>query len=139
LPVHGGRPVAELGHPDVQLVAAVVSEPRPGPAVVAARRSGGDHRHRHAVADQPTGGRHLLLTGRLGTGPGDQIQALVQAVAVHLDGVVVPDRGDQRIVRPDHVAGAEGDRVESEPAGQLVDRRFDGERHLAQTVAAKRP
>ena len=38
----------------------------------------------------------------------------------------------------DDVAAAELERVDAEPSGQFVERRLDGEDHLAQAVAAER-
>ena len=69
----------------------------------------------------------------------DGLDALTQPVAAdpHVVGAAL-DR-DQRVLGPDHVAGAHRQRIKLQPAGQLIDRGVHGEHRLAQPVSAQCP
>ena len=70
--------------------------------------------------------------------PGNQVEALAQPVAGHLDVVRLVAGRHQRVARADDVPAADRERVEAEDAGQLVQGGFHGEPGLGQPVPAER-
>ena len=137
LRVHRGGAVAELGRADPHGVGVARAERDRGLRVVPARWGGRDHSGGHSLAGLPVlAGRHggVVAAGQCRL---RQIEALVEAVAAE-DEILALYMGDhERVVRANRVAPAQVERVDADSAGELVERGFDAEDHLAEAVTAE--
>ena len=90
-----------------------------------ARSDRGDHRHRHALADQPPlWGRHIVAAAQRIL---REIEALVEAVAADDEVVFVRILvWMQRVARSDHVAPTQLEGIQLEPLGEHVLHKVKG-------------
>ncbi len=138
LPVHGGRPVPELGRPDERGVPAAWPLRHPGPAR-GGRRAGwcrASPPRSRSRSPSPSGAARPRPLARAFSARSRQSKTPMLAVDTPS---ASPLAVHQVVALADEVAAAQVDRVDAQRAGQLVDRGLDREHGLGEPVAAERP